>query len=150
MASVYLAGKISGIHYDASTEWRNYAAKCLGGVGIDTWSPMRAKEFLKNRTFTHDMYDEDLMASPSAILSRDRHDVMGCDVMLVNLLVGTHMGRQTCVEFGWADAFRKPIVLVDWPVEDKSLCPPIMQEMAGFRVHTLDEGLSVCTAILLQ
>ncbi len=145
MSSVYLAGKISGVPYADIVDWREEAHLALADVGIQTLSPMRGKEFLEGTVFTHDDYHTHLMTEPSAIVARDRWDVMNCDLMLVNLNCAPTMGRQTCVEFGWADAWRKPIIMVD----KIGIAHALFVELAGFKVQHLDEGLEVCKSILL-
>ncbi len=144
MPNVYLAGIISGIPYEETIEWREEAQEYLSDFGIKGISPMRGKAFLKGTTFTHDMYHTHTMTLTSSIITRDRFDVMNCDMMLLNLNAGDHIGRQSCIEIGWADGWRKPIVLVD----SKGIAPPLIQEMAEFNVEYLEDGLAVCVAVL--
>ncbi len=144
MSSVYLAGKISGISNEDAVDWREYAKRFLNHAGIDVRSPMRGKEFLKGITFTHDMYHIHPIASTSGVLARDRYDVEHCDIALFNFAVYPTIGRQTIIEIGWADMLRKPIIFID-PI---GLAPPLFQEMAGFQVDNLDQGLDICKAIL--
>jgi len=51
------------------------------------------------------------------------------------------------IEYGWADASRKPIISViekEGNVHDHS----IVRELTGFRVETLEDGLHVARALL--
>ena len=82
---VYLAGAIRGRTYNGCTEWREYAKLELEKNGILGISPMRAKEFLKNKRIIEGAYNE-VIASQNGIVSRDRFDVHSCDIMLANLL----------------------------------------------------------------
>lgn len=144
--SVYLGGAIRGLSYRGSTDWREYAKQELAKHGIVGISPMRAKEFLKNETRIEGSYDP-VIASQSGIVSRDRFDVQSCSIMLANLLGLEQISLGTMVEYGWADAYRKPIIIVI----EKQGNPHdhnFIRELTGFRVETLDEGLYVAKAIL--
>ena len=46
---VYLAGPIMGCNYEECTAWRSVAKAWLAKHGIDGYSPMRGKEFLRNK-----------------------------------------------------------------------------------------------------
>ena len=50
------------------------------------------------------------------------------------------------VEYGWASAFRKPIVAV-MEKQRNVHEHPIVRRLTDFRVETLDEGLSVVKAL---
>jgi nucleoside 2-deoxyribosyltransferase len=80
-------------------------------------------------------------------MTRDRYDVMSSDVVLFNLLGTTTVSIGTCIEFGWADAFRKPVVLVMEP-EGNLHDHPMVREAAGYIVPTLDEAVQVLDCIL--
>ncbi|MBU1252210.1 MAG: nucleoside 2-deoxyribosyltransferase [Nanoarchaeota archaeon] len=109
---VYLAGAIKGLSYGDSISWRDSAKEELAKAGIIGISPMRAKEFLKNEREITDDYTGEVLASDSGIVSRDRFDVENCNIMLANLLGLKEKSTGTMVEYGWADAFRKPIITV--------------------------------------
>ena len=155
---VYLAGPIKGLSYGACTDWRDYATKFLKSHGITALSPMRAKEHLKNEKVVAGQYRSHVLSSTRGIVTRDRWDVSRCDVMLANLLetkeeltenqvIEVPVSIGTMVEYGWADAYRKPVVSVmerEGNVHDH----PMVQEITGFRVETLDEGLVTVCALL--
>lgn len=144
--SVYLGGAIKGLSYGETTDWREYAKQELAKYGITGISPMRAKEFLKDETKIEGSY-EPVIASQSGIVARDRFDVQSCTIMLANLLGLEKITLGTMVEYGWADAFKKPIITVI-EKEGNPHDHPFIRDLSGFRVETLDEGLYIAKAIL--
>jgi nucleoside 2-deoxyribosyltransferase len=146
MPRVYLAGPIKGLSYDSCVSWREYAIKVLSYSGIIGVSPMRGKELLRGTEKIIDGLDH-VLCTPAGLVTRDRFDVKSCDLMLVNFLGAKEISIGTSAEFGWADAYGKPIVTVierEGNVHDH----PFIQRLTGFRVETLDEGLSVVKSIL--
>ena len=53
----------------------------------------------------------------------------------------------TLVELGWADAYRKPVVLVGPPSAARD--HPLVSQIAGYTVETLEEGIALTRAFLL-
>lgn len=146
MSTVYLAGPITGLTYNGTTEWRDYAIKELGNSGVEGISPMRGKDYLLHETSVSDQYDETILSTQHAITTRDRWDCTRSDVVLVNMLGAERVSIGTVMELGWADAARNPIVLVmeEGNIHDHSM----VREVSGFRVESLDEGIFVCKTIL--
>ena len=143
---VYLAGPIHALNYQGSNGWREYARQELQKYGIIAVSPMRAKEHLNHGELILGA-DNNVISSQRGLTTRDRWDVMSCDVMLANLFGAEEVSKGTMIEYGWADAFRKPIVTV-MEKEGNLHDHPIVRELTGFRVETLEEGLYVAKAIL--
>ena len=115
IANVYLAGPIAGSGYDEVNDWRIKASIDLSP--IKTLNPMRGKEFLKGEKEDVHNYErttviENALGSSKGITARDRFDVMNCDLVLMNLVGAKKITIGSMIEIGWADAFRKPIVLV--------------------------------------
>ncbi len=107
---------------------------------------MRAKEFLSLEKSVSDDYDN-VLACQKGIATRDRFDVASCNVMLAYLLGAEKVSIGTMIEFGWADAARKPIITI----MEKNGNPhdhAFVRELTGFRVESLDEGLYVAKSIL--
>lgn len=153
---VYLAGPISGLDYDGCNDWREYVSKYLnvpGGVNgttIEVMSPMRGKAFLKgtgpiSATLNPTNHP---MRTDAAITTRDRNDIMTSDVIIMNLLDAKIVSIGTMIEAGWADAFRKPVVLV---MEDNDNIHEhtILRRIAGYRVNNLDAAIEIVKLILL-
>ena len=143
---VYLAGPISFQKYEGCNGWREYARRELQKYGAIGVSPMRAKEYLNHGRIIVGS-DNNVMSNDQGITARDRYDVMSCDIMLANFLGAKEVSKGTMIEYGWADAFRKPIITIiekEGNVHDH----PIVRELTGFRVESLEEGLDVVRKIL--
>jgi nucleoside 2-deoxyribosyltransferase len=147
--SVYLAGPILGGSYDDSVGWREHATAQLAPE-IVTYSPMRWKDHLKGESELKDasLHRDDPILSPKGIVARDRFDVRRASILLVNFLASRRVSIGTCVEFGWADAWRKPIVMVI--DRDNGHDHAFLRELAGFIVEDVDAGIQVCRALLLD
>jgi nucleoside 2-deoxyribosyltransferase len=143
---VYLAGPITGLSYGGATEWRQYVADKLPDYIIPV-SPMRGKQYLGNEKKIGLSYEQYPLSCQKGITSRDRHGVMSCDAVMINLLGAKTVSIGTMIEIGWADMLRKPIILV---IEnDNPHTHPIVKECAGFIVDNLDEAIHVVTAVLM-
>ncbi len=157
MKTVYLAGPITGLSFTGATDWREQFQHKLG-VYIKAMSPLRSKDYLKNEKSIGDSYEAGsnhsagpsqlvhVMSGQKGITTRDRYDVMTCDVILVNLLGATRVSIGTVMEIAWADMLRKPIVLV-MEKEGNLMDHAMVRESCGFRVETLDEAAAVIRAI---
>jgi nucleoside 2-deoxyribosyltransferase len=151
--SVYLAGPIRGLNYDEATKWRELATEELAKVGIDAMSPMRAKRYLLGATNAGgdklaDAYADYPLSTMKAIVTRDRHDCMKCNMVIMYLKGAKTVSIGSVLEIAWADAARVPVVLV--MEKDKSNVHEhgMVREMCGFHVETLEEALSVVKAVL--
>lgn len=162
---VYLSGPITGCTYKGCTDWREYAARALASVSIQAISPMRAKDYLERlenpiisghgREYAH----MGIFSTPQAVVTRDRFDTQRADIVLMNLLGADRVSIGTMVELGWADAARVPVVGIIEPPPDGKDRHSVLYEgnihdhmfvnqLIGFRVATLDEGLHVVRATL--
>lgn len=145
--SVYLAGPITGLTYDEGQDWRAYAKDWLDAEGIDGYSPLRAKDYLRACGVLEKQYHGlNALSEPAGITARDRFDCMGRDLVLVNFVGATSVSIGTCIELGWADASRTPLVVA--MEEDNVHHHAMVNAMAGFIVPTLDEALIVARAVL--
>ena len=170
--TVYLAGPITGLTYgEARHGWREEFALMLL-EHIVPLSPMRGKDFLmgeRNLKGDPNMYPTNPLARPSGILARDRNDVRTCDVVVACFLGAMdHPSLGTAVEFGWADAYRKPLVMV---IEDDLTVPHVdkdghtvqlinsnekpnihlhafLTEIAGYRTNNLEEAAQIVKCLL--
>lgn len=146
---VYLAGPISGLTYDQGNEWRLEAAEYLKTVGIEAYSPMRAKEYLRSEGVLTGAYAHGLFSSSRAIMTRDFDDCSRADLILANLRDYPKVSIGTVMEIAWAYAFRIPLVLVledTGNVHDKH---PMIAEATGFRVNNLEDALTITKRFLL-
>ncbi len=145
--SVYLAGPITGLTYAGCTDWRDHASDELAKHGITCYSPMRAKEYLSSKGKLIGSYEDHPTATAKGITSRDRFDVQTCDLVIMNLLGAERVSIGTMIEVGWADAWRKPIVLA---TEKQNIhTHPMLSEIASFTVHSLADAIAVTRAILI-
>ena len=154
--TVYLAGPITGLSYhDARHTWRHEFTTLLP-EHIHALSPMRAKEFLSQEQVLvgdPDMYPEHQMATPSGIVTRDRNDVHTCDAMVACFLgARQRVSIGTVGECFWADAYRKPIIMVieeaNGDGQDNIHLHAMLTELAGYRVPTLEEAAHLVTHLL--
>ena len=136
---VYLAGPISGTSYNQSTGWRTRVANRI--YPHEALSPMRGKSYLSSEEAIADFYSTPLSCA-KGIITRDRWDVMRCHVLLVNVLGATKVSIGTMMELAWADAYRKPVVLV-MEKEGNPHDHAFVREIAGFWLPTLDEAIKI-------
>lgn len=143
---VYLAGPILGISYGNATEWREYV-KRLFPPNIVCLSPMRNKQYLIRESIIDKKEYLDPLSTPKGINTRDRNDVIRCDVMLVNFLGAKIPSLGTAIEFGWADMLRKPIVVA--MTENDVHYHKMIRDLAGYIFPTLEESVDMVQKILL-
>ena len=132
---VYMAGPITGLGYeDATNGWRAEFPKLLKSH-IHAFTPMRGKKHLEGLvgaiTDRAEDYPEGLTTAASNIVARDHNDVMLCDAMVVNFLGAPRASIGTAVEFGWANAYRKPIIMIIEPGTSNVHNHLMLTEMAG-------------------
>lgn len=141
---VYLAGPIKGLTFAQATEWRVKASIHLATLGILTIDPVERE--LSNYKGVIGCSADGLMSSQRAIVTKDRRYVEQADAVLAYLDGAKAVSIGTCVEFGWADAHRKPIVTVmgQTDVHNHSF----IRELSGWVVPTLDEALYVLHELL--
>jgi hypothetical protein len=152
--SVYLAGPIKGLAYAGATSWREGAAARFADLGIDAFSPMRAKSYLKpladvGGDTLKDAYAEYPLSTMKAILHRDYRDCTQCSAVLMYLLGAERVSLGSVMEVAWAFAARVPTVLVMEPGKVNVHEHGLLVEACGFRVTTLEEGIATVSAIIL-
>jgi len=144
---VYLAGPISGLTYDQGQDWRDYATSLLAARGIEAFSPLRAKGYLRSKGIIEQGYEDTPLSTDHGITTRDRWDVQTADAVLFNLRDAERVSIGTMIEYGWADAYRHPIITIIEPkgnVHDH----PMLRDITGFRVPTLLDGIEILDRIL--
>ena len=149
---VYLAGPITGLNFDEATDWRHNAQLYLKSHGIEAFSPLRGKQYLKNlKELSANAKDYEgfysVLSSSRGILTRDRWDASTCDLLLVNLLGADRPSIGTIMEIAYADAQRTPIV-VAMEAKGNPHEHMMLTQAFDFRVPTLEEALYICTMIL--
>lgn len=147
---VYLAGGIGGLDWDSATEWRDWITKELAKYDLLGISPMRAKEMLEGV----DVLDKEEhmnihpILTPKAMTTRDRWDITRAHMIIMNLLDEKRLSAGTCIEMGWADMTRTPIILAcqEGGYYDKH---PLVHDICGFKVRNLKDTVEIARRILL-
>ena len=145
---LYLAGPISGLTFEgAALGWREQIKPLL--PEFDLFSPMRAKDFLAGEGVLEGSYAYNPMSSENGILGRDHNDVFTCDLMIANFLEDEgNKSLGTALEFGWAHAYRKPIIMVA-EQDNVHRQHPMLRGASIYVVESLDEAASLAKHLLL-
>jgi nucleoside 2-deoxyribosyltransferase len=144
---VYLAGPISGLTFASAEDWRSEARAKLKPP-IFGLSPLRCKNYLSGELALASIgYEGHPLSTPQGITSRDRFDCQRADVVLFNFAGADRVSIGTCIEIGWADSARRPMVAIMEPgnLHDHA----IVRAAVPFIVGTLDEAVGLIHAILL-
>lgn len=147
--SVYLAGPIAGETYDTAVQWRDVVKQKLDEVGIDGFSPMRGKQYLRDKSKLHSFgYNEHILSTQRAIMARDFNDVKSRDLLIVNLLGTQSVSIGTVMEVAWAFAMQKIVIVV--MEENNNLHDhAMMREAFSYRVTDLDSAVAVAQSVLM-
>ena len=149
-----MAGPIKGKTHSESESWRDHVKAALHDYPIDCYSPLRAKDFLRNYGkigmggLGTDTYDhEGPLATARGIMSRDHYDCSNADLVLCNLLGATEISMGTCMEIAWCYSYRIPLVVC---IEKGNVHDhPMIREATNFQCDNLDEGIRLVKTILL-
>lgn len=145
---VYLAGPIAGLTYDAAQDWRHLVKAELHASGIDGYSPLRNKDFLRDHgEIGTDAYKH-VMAADRGIMARDHFDCSTADAIFVNLLGASKVSIGTAMEMAWGFDNRKPVIVAmeaSGNVHDH----PMIREAISYRVETLADAINITKSILL-
>ena len=146
--TVYLAGPITGLSFAGANDWRTEVQRRLKPpvVGL---SPLRCKQYLSSVQSRLESlgYHGHPLSTPQGITARDRFDCQRADVVLFNFLGAERVSVGTCIEIGWADAARRPMVAV---MESGNLHDhAIVRAAVPFIVGSLDEAVDLIHAILI-
>lgn len=150
---VYLAGPIAGLNYDDAQEWRSWVKSKLAPFGIDGYSPLRQKQYLKGvgkiEDVGKDCYSSYTpLATDGAIMTRDHNDCQTADLIFCNLLGAERVSIGTVLEIGWAFAYRKPLIMLIEPSGNPHE-HPMIREGIGFRYDNLLDAIDATKSILL-
>lgn len=143
---VYLGGPISSLTHDGADEWRVKVASDIDHFAR-ALNPMRFNANLKDKGVLGQFgYEDSVFTTDRAITQRDRWDVQRSAVVFFNFLGCTRPSIGSCVEVGWADSKRIPIIIV---MEDDNMHQHgIINTCAGYIVPTLEEGVECLRGIL--
>ncbi len=143
MKYVYLAGPITGTVQADVRPWRQYVSEKLQ-EDIVALSPMRDSV---DTTDDFPLTIEKLRHG-KGVVSRDRFDVGRCDLLFVNLLKASRVSIGTVGEIFWADAYRKPVILVMESTNQNPHFHLMLLELAAWRFDTLDEAIAKTNLLL--
>jgi nucleoside 2-deoxyribosyltransferase len=144
---IYLAGPIAGLKYDDAVSWRVEAEHKLANYGIQGLSPIRQELHLEGEDRIEHFYNENPVYTAKGITAKDRNDVLTSDLIIAYLLGAEAVSIGTCIEFGWADAWRKPVIMV---ADDHDIHAQhgMLSEIAGFRVGSVDSAVELAASLL--
>lgn len=141
---VYLAGPITGAA--PGSDWRSICARGLG-PNICVLDPTRQKiETIDESGDLSDAQRLQLALHGRSIAARDRFDVGRCDLIIVNFLGAARVSIGTVGEIFWADAFRKPVILIRDPGNIHTHA--LLDALVGWIVPSVDEAIRVAKEIL--
>lgn len=143
---IYLAGPISGLNFEESTDWRQWVMDNLD-PRIEGLSPLRKKQYLKNQGELTGAYEDWPLSTQRGIYARDRFDCHRADVVLVNLLNAKTVSIGTVMEIAWAAQNNTPVVLI--MEHDNLHNHPMVLEACPFIVNDLDEAIGLVHALLV-
>ena len=149
MPLVYLAGAIKGLSYDGATSWRNVVELTLSEYGIKTTSPMRTKKHLEKEVKLNAAYDNHVLSTPRAIITRDYFDCMRADALIVNLWSEDTVSIGTVMEIAWAYSKRTPIIAITGlNGTTPTYAHPMINEAIDYKVSTIEEACYIAVSIL--
>ncbi len=140
---VYLAGPISDIAKVEGTSWRKHFSGLLK-PDIRCLSPTRDEV---DSTADYPFTMQKLHHGKSSV-ARDRMDVMRCDLVVANFVGARRISIGSVGEIFWADAYRKPVVLI---IEEDKKNPHFhlfILELAAWRFPSLAEAAKKVNLIL--
>ena len=145
---VYMCGPITGLTLEEAVALRAPAITALNDAGIECLTPMRgnisAPELRTDRIAAKGYTN--VIATDKAIVNRDRNDVMTCDVMLADFRGAKRVSIGSCVEFGWADAHRVPIVTV--MDKDNPHDHGFIHQLSTYVVEDMDDAVDLIITLL--
>ena len=144
--AIYLAGSMSGCTYGEVVGWRKLAAERIADNDIDVLIPEIYSVQPGEMYTPHG--EGGYFSTQRGIVTNDRRSVSVCDAIIMNLSAAKKVSIGSCVEFGWADAYRKPVITI-MPHPD---CNPhdhaFIWELSSYVVYTLDDALDVAIQLL--
>lgn len=106
---------------------------------------MRYKSYLSADSVIADVYETHPLSTLQGINLRDHNDVQRSNGLLVNLTGADRVSIGTMIELGWADAYRKPVVIA---MEEGNIHWHAMVRDRGLVVSTLEEATELIGAII--
>ena len=138
---VYLSGPISGLTVNQAQSWREYVTERLLAKGFEVLNPLRGAEGQQSprKRLSSRSPEAAPELSDRAFVTRDRHDVLNCDVVLCNLAGAERVSIGAIFELAWAMMANKLTVIV-LERKDNSHNHAFVRE-AGLVFPALDEAV---------
>jgi nucleoside 2-deoxyribosyltransferase len=144
---VYLAGAITNAANSPATDWRT---ECRNGLApeIDSISPTRQRMEVidESKELTSDERLR-LILHGRSIAARDRFDISRCDLVLANLKNSSKVSIGSVGEIFWADAYRKPVILVR--ERGNIHTHAMLDALVGWIFEDLNEAITTARTLLL-
>lgn len=150
MNHVYLAGPITWLTFEEGQDWRQKLVDRFAEWKIEARSPLRGKSYLKNSgtlTREHDYGEFHPLSSDKGIVTRDREDVRTAGLVFANFLGASRVSSGTCIELGWADAWRIPTIAVMEP-EGNAHDGHMVRGVTGFIMHDIDSAFDLALTLM--
>jgi hypothetical protein len=141
--TLFLCGPITGLAPDRAASWRQYVIDQLpsyivpfdptrenASYGVSSASPA-------TRTLTSER-----LRHGKGVVTRDRFEAQRCYVLLANFLGAKTASIGSVGEIFWADAARKPIIIVREKDTDNPHNHDMLNEIAGWIFYNLDDGIA--------
>lgn len=143
---VYLAGPIAGLNYSGAQNWRSDVAKALDSDRIETLTPMRGKQFLKELGDITKVSYDDVVANSKGVTRRDFNDTVTSSCVFVNLLGSQKVSIGTVMEIAWAFQARVPSIVI---MEKGNVHEHLMiEEACHYVVDNLEAGIRLAKLLL--
>ena len=149
---IYLSGPIAGLTYVESTQWRYEVFEELADFA-EILDPMRDVKPPDDPGFTPDGVGfefgsiDPAMMTDRGIYTRDYNDTVNSTILFVNLLGAKKASIGTVAEIAWANEKRIPVIVIMEPAGNPH-DHPFIREMADYRVHTIERGITVARSIM--
>ena len=144
MNKVYLAGPITGCTWSQSEDWRD-TLKSMEIKNVELFSPLRGKQYLKDREFIADHYKDKLMSTSRAIMTRDSFDVRTSAAIVVNFQGSKRISIGTVMEIAWAWDQNKPVIAIYDELDDKPDLHDhsMLNEAVSWKVYNLEDAADI-------
>jgi hypothetical protein len=144
---VYLGGPITNTEEGERGDWRETCRNRFA-PDIQVISPLRQK--VETIDESHELSADQrlqLMQHGRGVAARDRFDVARCDLLFMNLKNSKNISIGSVGEIFWADAYRKPVIVVR---ENGNIHTHAMLDaLIGWTFLDLDEAISAARTLLM-
>jgi len=146
--TIYLAGPISGLSYEAVVDRYKTYVPALRDIGFNVIFPMTAKGYLRNEIKFKAHGDANPVSTNGAIVGRDEWMVHQCDILVADLAAATErVSIGTVCEISWAHLLHKHILVT--MTEENFHHHAFILEQAHIILPSMSEILEYLTEVQL-